>query len=90
MLSDGVEATMRAEHPATSEGIRAIIDRIVDDRLRDGQLDECDLTLRDIQETKDAFYDVLQGLYHPRVKYPEPPHAESGKKSEPPERMHAR
>ncbi len=63
---------MRAEHPSTTEGICAIIDRIIDDRVRDGQLDECDLKMRDIQETKDAFYDVLQGLYHPRVKYPEP------------------
>ncbi len=73
MLADGVEATMRAERPATQEGIRAIVDRIVADRLRDGQLDECDLTLRNIQQIKDAFFDVLQGLYHPRVKYPEPP-----------------
>ncbi len=70
MLADGVEATVRAERPATPEQIRAIIDRIVDARLRDGQLDECELTLRDIQQVKEAFVDVLQGLFHPRVKYP--------------------
>lgn len=74
MLADGVEATMRAERPTTPEQIRAIIDRIVAERLRDGQLDASPLTLRDLQEIKEAFFSVLQGLYHPRVKYPEPPH----------------
>jgi hypothetical protein len=73
MLADGVEATTRAERPASSEEIRAIIDRIVNERLRDGQLDECDLTLRDVEQIKEAFSDVLLGLFHPRVKYPEPP-----------------
>ncbi|MBI5031369.1 MAG: HDIG domain-containing protein [Chloroflexi bacterium] len=72
MLADGVEATARAERPTTPDGIRAIIDRIFSERLRDGQLDESDLTLRDLQVIKQAFFDILQGLYHPRVKYPEP------------------
>ncbi len=71
MLADGVEATTRAERPASPQQIRAIIDRIVDERLRDGQLSECDLTLRDIGQIKDAFADVLQGLFHPRIRYPE-------------------
>lgn len=72
MLADGVEATTRAERPHSPEQIRAIIDRIVNERLRDGQLDETELTLRDLQQIKDAFLGVLQGLFHPRVKYPEP------------------
>lgn len=70
MLADGTEATARAERPATPEQIRVIINRIVDDRLRDGQLDESNLTLHDIQEIKDAFFGVLQGMFHARVKYP--------------------
>ncbi|MCI0477569.1 MAG: HDIG domain-containing protein [Anaerolineales bacterium] len=78
MLADGVEATTRAERPTTPEQIRAIVDRIFNERLRDGQLDESDLTLRDLQQTKEAFFGVLQGLYHPRVKYPEPPRAVDG------------
>ena len=73
MLSDGVEATTRAERPTTPEEIRAIIDRIVNERMRDGQLDEADLTLRDIDQIREAFFGVLQGLFHPRVKYPEAP-----------------
>lgn len=70
MLADGVEATARAERPATPEQIRAIINRIVDERLKDHQLDESNLTLRDIQQIKDAFFGVLQGMFHARVKYP--------------------
>ncbi len=73
MLADGVEATTRAERPTSPEQIRAIIDRIIGERLRDGQLDECDLTLRDIDQIRQAFFGVLQGLFHPRVKYPEAP-----------------
>ncbi len=73
MLADGVEATARAERPTTPEQIRTIIDRIVGERLRDGQLEESELTLRDLQLVKEAFFGVLQGLYHPRVRYPEPP-----------------
>ncbi len=71
MLADGIEATARAERPTTPEKIHAIIDRMVDERLRDGQFDECELTLHDIQQIKEAFFDVLQGLFHPRVKYPD-------------------
>ncbi len=75
MLADGVEATARAERPTSPEEMRAIIERIVNERLREGQLDESDLTLRNIQEIKDAFFDVLQGWFHPRIKYPEAPRA---------------
>jgi putative nucleotidyltransferase with HDIG domain len=77
MLADGVEATARAERPTTPEQIRSIIDRIFNERLRDGQLDESDLTFSDLRHIREAFFSVLQGLYHPRVKYPEPPHPES-------------
>ena len=73
MLADGVEATTRAERPTSPEQIHMLIDRIVNERLRDGQLDECDLTLRDVEQIRQAFFGVLQGLFHPRVKYPEAP-----------------
>ena len=72
MLADGVEATTRAERPSNAQEIRAIIDRIIDMRIREGQLDESAITLRDLEQTRVAFLEVLQGLYHPRVKYPAP------------------
>ncbi|MBL7182958.1 MAG: hypothetical protein ISS50_00750, partial [Anaerolineae bacterium] len=40
-------------------------------KMLDGQLDECDLTLRDLDEIRAAFVKILQGVFHPRVKYPE-------------------
>ncbi len=72
MLADGVEATTRAERPSTAQEIRAIIDRIIDTRIHEGQLDEAEITLRDLEQIRVAFLEVLQGLYHPRVKYPKP------------------
>lgn len=72
MLADGVEATARAERPTNANEIRQVIDRIFEQRIRDGQLDEVDITLRDLEQIKQAFLEVLQGLYHPRVKYPTP------------------
>ncbi|MGE5141741.1 MAG: HD family phosphohydrolase [Rudaea sp.] len=74
MLADGVEATARADRPTNAEQIRAIIDRIVDQRMQEGQLDQAPVSLRDLELIKQAFSEVLQGMYHPRVRYPKPPH----------------
>jgi cyclic-di-AMP phosphodiesterase PgpH len=74
MLADGVEATARADHPSSPDQIRAVIDRIVDQRVRERQLDEAPISLRDLEQIKQAFFDVLLGLYHPRIRYPAPPH----------------
>lgn len=74
MLADGIEATSRADRPSNPEQIRAIIDRIVDQRIREGQLEDAPITFRDLDQIKQAFFDVLLGLYHPRLKYPQPSH----------------
>jgi cyclic-di-AMP phosphodiesterase PgpH len=71
MLADGTEASVRSLAEKKPETIRAMVERIVDDRLREGQLDECDLTLRDITRIKDAFCELLLGVYHERIPYPE-------------------
>ena len=62
---------MRSLAEKKPETIRAMVERIVDDRLAEGQLDECDLTLRDITRIKDAFCELLLGVYHERIPYPE-------------------
>lgn len=72
MLADGVEATVRATPDHSIESIRGIVDRTVQDRLQEGQLDECDLTLKDLERIRNSFVTVLQGIYHPRVEYPPP------------------
>jgi putative nucleotidyltransferase with HDIG domain len=71
MLADGTEASVRSLEEKTPETIRAMVDKIVDERLADGQLSDSDLTLRDIERIKDAFCELLLGVYHERIPYPE-------------------
>ncbi|MFQ6014135.1 MAG: HD family phosphohydrolase [Anaerolineae bacterium] len=71
MLADGVEAAARATHPTSPEEIDKLLRKIINDRLLSGQLDECDLSLRDIDLIREAFANILQGIFHPRVQYPE-------------------
>ena len=71
MLADGTEASVRSLSEKNPETIRSMVERIIDERVADGQLDECDLTFRDVQKTKDAFCELLLGVYHERIPYPE-------------------
>jgi putative nucleotidyltransferase with HDIG domain len=71
MLSDGVEASVRSLDSKDEASIRAMVASIVDARLEDGQLDEADLTLRNLSQIKDAFVQQLLGMYHSRIKYPD-------------------
>lgn len=70
MLADAVEAASRTLVEPTAGTIRDMIRKIVDDCLRDGQLDETDLTLSDLRLLSDAFVRVLSSIYHQRVDYP--------------------
>jgi cyclic-di-AMP phosphodiesterase PgpH len=71
MLADGVEASVRSLDEKDEEAIRSMVDRIVDARLEDGQLDDAELTLKNITQIKDAFVGQLLGMYHSRIKYPD-------------------
>ena len=71
MLADGVEASVRSLASRDEPAIRAMVARIIDERLSDGQFDECDLTLRDIERVKEAFVGQLLGMYHQRIAYPQ-------------------
>ncbi len=71
MLADGTEASVRSLSEKNPETIRGMVERIIDERVADGQLDECDLTFRDVQSIKDAFCELLLGVYHERIPYPE-------------------
>lgn len=71
MLADGTEASVRSLSEKNPETIRGMVDRMIDERVADGQLDECDLTFRDVQHIKDAFCELLLGVYHERIPYPE-------------------
>jgi putative nucleotidyltransferase with HDIG domain len=71
MLADGVEASVRSLSSRDEPAIRAMVARIIEERLSDGQFDECDLTLRDIERIREAFVGQLLGMYHQRIAYPQ-------------------
>jgi putative nucleotidyltransferase with HDIG domain len=71
MLADGVEASVRSLANHDEPTIRAMVSRIITERLEDGQFDECDLTLRDIEQVREAFVAQLLGMYHQRIAYPQ-------------------
>ncbi len=70
MLADSSEAAVRAERPASVDEIDKIVRCVIADKLTCGELDECDLTMRDLDRCRAAFVEVLQGIFHPRTKYP--------------------
>jgi len=71
MLADGVEASVRSLDARDEPAIRAMVSRIIDERTTDGQFDECDLTLRDLERIREAFVGQLLGMYHTRIAYPQ-------------------
>jgi cyclic-di-AMP phosphodiesterase PgpH len=71
MLSDGVEASVRSLSSRDEPAIRAMVGRIVSERMEDGQFDECNLTLRDISRVEESFVQQLLGMYHQRIAYPQ-------------------
>ena len=70
LLSDAVEAASRTVQDATPGRIQSMIDQVIKNVLEDGQLDECDLTLKDIEKVGASFFWVLTNAFHNRVDYP--------------------
>jgi membrane-associated HD superfamily phosphohydrolase len=70
MLADGSEARARAERPQDEEGIRRIVLSTIEQAQKQGQLDDTQLTLRDLGTITDAFVTILRGTHHPRISYP--------------------
>lgn len=73
MLADAVEATTRTLDDPSPQRLEVVIGEIIKKRFDEGELDECPLTLKDLTKIKSAFLSALIGIYHSRVKYPEPP-----------------
>ncbi len=72
MLADSSEAVARARMDEGSPGLEALVDSVFAERLAEGQLDECDITMRDLQAVAASFKATLRAVYHPRVQYPSP------------------
>ncbi len=71
MLADGCEARARAEKPQSKEELITVIQKVISFCQKEGQLDDTDLTLRDLTTIANSFADTLINTYHPRIKYPE-------------------
>ena len=72
MLADGAEAATRAARPTSPEQVADIVKKVIGERIAQGQLDECPLTLNDLRLVRDSLTATLQGVFHPRLQYPEP------------------
>src|SRR5690606_19200671 len=70
-LADTCEAAVRAMRPATREELAAVVNRLIDERAEDGELNESLLTYADVEVVREVFLQVLQGVHHPRVAYPD-------------------
>ena len=70
MLADSTEAAVRSINDHTKERIEKMVYEIIEDKLHTGQLDECDLTLKDLSKIRNCFLKGLNGIYHKRIEYP--------------------
>src|SRR5690606_30175828 len=71
LLADSVEAAVRSLPDKTKGKIEGLIRKVIKDKLDDGQLDNSDLTLKDLNEIANAFMTVLSGFFHERTEYPD-------------------
>jgi putative nucleotidyltransferase with HDIG domain len=79
MLADAVEAAGRTLSNPTSARIQGMVQKIINKIFIDGQLNECDLTLKDLHRIAKSFNRILVGIFHQRVEYPEPAYKERAK-----------
>ncbi len=71
MMADAVEAACRVLEDPTASRIKGVVKKIINDIFLDGQLDECELTLKDLNLVIESFTRTLMGVYHHRIDYPD-------------------
>jgi len=71
MLADIVEAAARTLDEPTPTNVRTLVNRLVDEKIEEGQLDECPLTFADVNKIKESLIDSLNTMFHQRIKYPD-------------------
>jgi putative nucleotidyltransferase with HDIG domain len=89
MLADTVEAAARTLEEPTRPRLEALVERLVEARIADGQLDESPLTFRDITAVKESFVSTLAGMFHQRLAYPSEPSRREEPAPEPEPAEHA-
>jgi len=78
MLADCVEAASRTLVNPSPDRIQGMVQNIINRIFTDGQLDECELTLKNLHEIAKSFNRILNGIFHHRINYPEPVHKGGG------------
>jgi len=71
LLADVVEAASRSVVEPTKQKLEGLVRKLIFNKLNDGQLDDSDLTMVDLQKVERAFLKILKGIYHTRIKYPD-------------------
>lgn len=71
MVADSLEAAVRSMQSPSTEKIRKMVDSITEDKLKDGQFDECDITLKELKRVKSVMCETLNGIFHSRIAYPD-------------------
>ncbi|MBT2582339.1 HDIG domain-containing metalloprotein [Planococcus sp. ISL-109] len=71
MIADSLEAAVRSKDAASPEKIRELVDSITEDKLKDGQFDDCDITLKELKKAKSVMCETLNGIFHSRIAYPD-------------------
>jgi hypothetical protein len=71
MLADSSEAATRARRPSTPEELEEIVGGIFDQRMREGQMADCPITMQELEMVKQTYVELLRGAFHPRVTYPQ-------------------
>ncbi len=81
LLADMVEAASHTLQNPTPARVQGMVQKIINKAFSDGQLDQCELTLKDLHEVAKSFKQILNGIFHQRIEYPE-----SAEKGAPPAR----
>ncbi len=71
MLADSVEAATRALKEPSPSRIKERVNSVIEQRFREGQLDSCELTFKDLRAIADSFIKILTGMFHVRLEYPD-------------------
>jgi len=77
MLADSVEAASRALADPTPSRIKSLVQRVTNNIFLDGQMEECELTLKELQEIQESFNRILTAIFHQRIDYPASKSSES-------------
>ena len=71
MLADAVEAASRSMQEPTDEKLKGMVSKIIYNKLNEGELEYTDLSMSDLRVIQDSFLQILSGVYHTRIAYPE-------------------